>query len=189
MVIRPGRILSLSSTLMPNLAGLDAQGWREGYQSWLVFKDCKLEVIVKVGFVLAYLILSDPICLLSKILGRTADSTSQNISNILTIRPGVLRIVHPNYDFTIIGPAGPVAPKTCQIRSTMSPFFSSMGSAANSPTRNLGPWRSPRHSTWAQRGRMPRFLIVWRLFLFSLGSLGCLTKSRVCNICNICNIM
>ena len=31
--------------------------------------------------------------------------------------------------------------------SKMSPFFNSMGSAANSPTRNLGPCRSPRHST------------------------------------------
>ena len=106
MVIRPGRILSLSSTLMPNLAGLDAQGWREGYQSCLVFKDCKLEVIVKVGFVLAYLVLSDPIwfylilsAFWAKSLGRTADSTSQNISNILTFSAWCLFwIVHPNDD-------------------------------------------------------------------------------------------
>ena len=40
------------------------------------------------------------------------------------------------------------AVKTGQIHSTMSPFFSSIGSPANSPTRNLGPWRSPKHSTW-----------------------------------------
>ena len=32
--------------------------------------------------------------------------------------------------------------------SRTSPFTNSMGSPASSPTRNLGPCRSPRHSTW-----------------------------------------
>ena len=31
--------------------------------------------------------------------------------------------------------------------SKISPLTSGMGSAASSPTRNFGPWRSPRHST------------------------------------------
>ena len=36
--------------------------------------------------------------------------------------------------------------------SKISPFTRGMGSAASSPTRNFGPWRSPKHSTWQKRG-------------------------------------
>jgi len=51
--------------------------------------------------------------------------------------------------FMVIRPGLMLSLSSLQMpNSTMSPFFNGTGSPANSPTRNLGPCKSPRHVTF-----------------------------------------
>mmetsp|Transcript_92599 Transcript_92599/g.289866 ORF Transcript_92599/g.289866 Transcript_92599/m.289866 type:complete len:321 (-) Transcript_92599:880-1842(-) len=91
----------------------------------------------------------------------TLSSVSESFSTTLTfIRPSSMRRSMPGLaaltsarcstvDFIVIRPGLMLSLSSLQIpNSRMSPSTSGTGSLASSPTRNLGPCRSPRHSTF-----------------------------------------